>query len=264
MDTLTFINELVGLLAWPAAVVAVAWAARRPLLALANRHRQPLAAPSSTPDEAVAAAERDGSTGPGGDTRADQAALLGASLAVVLTQFFGAGAWDWWSTAIGVTLLLIVLSYVRISKDHQPGKRRRLGRLLGFAAVVGLCSTVAVAYGVQTIQSHWRASGTNGRSVEDFCENLGVGAGAKAVDEANEWLPQEKAPDVLHDVRKAAAKQATADCLGKYGSSYLGWVGLLAAAVAFRWALVRSRPEQAAAPVDRPLPPPSVGRAAYR
>ena len=89
--------------------------------------------PSGTPDEAAAAAERDGSADPDGDARADQAALLGASLAVVLTQFFGAGAWGWWSTGIGVTLLLIVLSYVRISRDHQLDKGRRLGRRLGFA-----------------------------------------------------------------------------------------------------------------------------------
>jgi hypothetical protein len=46
VDTLTFIEELVGLLAWPAAVVAVAWAARGPLLALASRYRRPLAAPA--------------------------------------------------------------------------------------------------------------------------------------------------------------------------------------------------------------------------
>ena len=46
MDTLLFIEELVGLLAWPAAVVAVAWATRGPLLALAARYRRPLAAPA--------------------------------------------------------------------------------------------------------------------------------------------------------------------------------------------------------------------------
>jgi hypothetical protein len=243
VDTLTFIDELVGLLAWPAAVVAVAWAGRGPLLALANRHGGPPAASSGTPDEAATAAERDGAADPDGDARADQAALLGASLAVVLTQFFGAGAWGWWSTAIGVTLLLIVLSYVRISRDQQLGKGRRYGRLVGFAAVVGLCSTVAVAHGVQTLQSGWRAHGTNGRSVEDFCENLGVGAGAKAVDEANQWLPQDKAPHVLHDVRKAAQKQAFEDCLGRYGSTYLGLATLLATLLALGGAFIWSHRE---------------------
>jgi hypothetical protein len=92
--------------------------------------------------------------------------------------------WGAGSTAIGVTLLLIVLSFVRVSKSHKLDMGRRYGRLLGFAAVVGLCFTVAVAYGVQTLQSGRRAVGTNGRSVESFCDNLGVGAGTKAVDEA--------------------------------------------------------------------------------
>ena len=92
---------------------------------------------------------------------------------------------------------------------------------------------------MQTLQSGRRAVGTNGRSVESFCDNLGVGAGANAVDKANKWLPQKEAPDVLHDVRTAAHKQAKDDCRGKYGSAYLRLAGLLAAAVAFGWALVR-------------------------
>jgi hypothetical protein len=182
VDALTFIDELVGLLAWPAAVVAVAWAARGPLLALASRHRPPPAAPSGTDDEVgtgddagAAAAKHDGSPSPDGDSRADQAALLGASLAVVLTQFFGAGSWGWWSTGIGLTLLLVVLGYFRISTDPRLGRLRWFVRLLGFAAVIGLCSTVALAYGVQTLQSGWTAPGTSGRSVRAFCENLGWG-----------------------------------------------------------------------------------------
>jgi hypothetical protein len=47
-------------------------------------------------------------------------------------------------------------------------------RLLGFAAVIGLCSTVAFAYGVQALQSGSKAPGTSGRSVKDFCKNLGA------------------------------------------------------------------------------------------
>jgi hypothetical protein len=251
VDALTFIDELVGLLAWPAAVVAVAWAARGPLLALASRHRPPPAAPSGTDDEVgtgddagAAAAKHDGSPSPDGDSRADQAALLGASLAVVLTQFFGAGSWGWWSTGIGLTLLLVVLGYFRISTDPRLGRLRWFVRLLGFAAVIGLCSTVALAYGVQTLQSGWTAPGTSGRSVRAFCENLGVGAAAKAVDEANKELPEDKKRDVLHDVRKAAKKQAEADCLGQYGSTHLGWVGLGAAVMAFGLGALAWRPRE--------------------
>jgi hypothetical protein len=73
---------------------------------------------------------------------------------VVLTQFFGAGSWGWWSTGIGLRLLLVVLGYFRISKDPRLDGRRRVMRLLGFAAVIGLCSTVALACVVQTLG--WR------------------------------------------------------------------------------------------------------------
>jgi hypothetical protein len=250
VDALTFIDHLVGRLAWPAAVVAVAWAARGPLLALAGRHGPPPAAPSGTGDKAgAAAAEHTNSADPDRDARADQAALLGASLAVVLTQFFGPGSWGWWSTGIGLTLLLIVLGYVRISRDPQLGWRRRIGRLLGFAAVIGLCSTVAFAYALQTAQDDSKnVPGTNGRSVKDFCTSLGVAASSKAVDEADKKLPNNEElsrintteDEVLTDARRAAHKQAYHDCLGQYGSTHLELVGLSLALVAFTGAFIWS------------------------
>jgi SAM-dependent methyltransferase len=242
VDGLTFIDHLVGRLVWPAVVVTVAWAARGPLLALAGRHGRPPAAPTGTDDEApAAAAEHNKSAGPDGDARADQAALLGASLAVVLTQFFGAGAWGWWSTGVGLTLLLIVLAYFRISSGPKLGWRR-VGRLLGFAAVIGLCSTVALAYAVQSIQRARAVSGTNERTVKQFCDNVGAAAGAKAFDETNkafksfeEGKTNKTIPgtnnrdDVADDARQAAHKQAADNCLGQYGSTHLEWVGLGAA-----------------------------------
>jgi hypothetical protein len=253
-------------------VVAVAWAARGPLPALADRYRRPPAAPSGagegdaspldqevgTGDDAgVAWAKRGGSGDPDGDARADQAALLGASLAVVLTQFFGAGSWGWWSTSIGLTLLLVVLGYFRISRDPGLDWPRRVLRLLGFAAVIGLCSTVALAYGLQTLRSGSKTPDTNGRSVEDFCKSLGVAAGSKAVDEADKKLLDDKTEtEVLIDARKAAADEAADDCLGKYGSTHLGLVGLVAGLLAFVGGALAWRPrEPSSPPVDRPSPP---------
>jgi hypothetical protein len=56
-----------------------------------------------------------------------------------------------------------------------------------------------------------------------------VAAGAKAVDEANKGLPDDKRDAVLDDVRKAAETKAADDCHGQYGSTHLGVVGLVAA-----------------------------------
>jgi hypothetical protein len=76
----------------------------------------------------------------------DQAALLGAALAAFIALTVSAGHWTMLSTALGLTLALVLVAYV-----HVPigGIRVKLLRLLAVSAVGGLDICLTLAYPLQ-------------------------------------------------------------------------------------------------------------------
>jgi hypothetical protein len=76
----------------------------------------------------------------------DQAALLGTALAAFIALAVSAGQWTMLSTALGLTLALVLIAYV-----HAPTGRIRvkLLRLLAVSAVGGLDISLTLAYPLQ-------------------------------------------------------------------------------------------------------------------
>lgn len=76
----------------------------------------------------------------------DQAALMGTALAAFIALAVNAGQWTLLSTALGLTLALVLIAYV-----HAPvgAIRAKLLRLLAVSAVGGLDVSLTLAYPLQ-------------------------------------------------------------------------------------------------------------------
>lgn len=182
---------------------------------------------------------------------ADQAALLGTGLAAVIAVSFGPGAWGWWSTGVGVTLLLVIFAYYRIP-DRTVRASSRARELLALAAIAGFCSTLVFAYPVQTLTRDRREipvldrnrQPTYEQTVEKFCSDLGNAANSKEYDEIRKLddgsigdrtgLGKDILKDVLGNVSGHDAEdKAYDDCIGRYGGVYVTQVGFILAVFSF-------------------------------
>jgi len=76
----------------------------------------------------------------------DQAALIGTALAAFIALAVGVGEWTLLSSALGLTLALVLIAYVHIPTG---GLRAKLLRLLAVAAVAGLDISLVLAYPLQ-------------------------------------------------------------------------------------------------------------------
>src|SRR5215467_14015523 len=76
----------------------------------------------------------------------EQAALMGSALAAFIALAVGVGGWTPLSSALGLTLALVLVAYVHIPTGSL---RERLLRLLAIAAVVALDVCLALAYPLQ-------------------------------------------------------------------------------------------------------------------
>jgi hypothetical protein len=147
----------------------------------------------------------------------DQAALALATVAAAVTLASTPGPYGWASTAVGVTLLFLVLAY------HHPRAVSRQGRLSGpgrdaaYGAVVGLLSAMAISW-------LWSATVAN---APRQCQDL-----AKALAETKDLL------------RHAALERAHDECLGSAVAPWFGWSWLVLAVLAgLLHAHMRRRPE---------------------
>ncbi|MFG3053525.1 hypothetical protein ACGFZP_21600 [Kitasatospora sp. NPDC048239] len=85
----------------------------------------------------------------GKDRAAGDPGVLGTALAVVLAFSLAQGSWQWFSTYLGVTLLVVVLSFGRVPVP-VAGRRASYGwSLAAYSLVVGLCVALAVAPALQ-------------------------------------------------------------------------------------------------------------------
>jgi hypothetical protein len=195
---------------------------------------------SGTPPDAVGAGKRPQEKD---RTRADQAALLGTGLAAVVAVSFGPGSWGWWSTGVGLALLLVIFAYYRIPDKTIKPWWKRAREILALAAIAGYCGTLVLAFPVQTWNRDHRE--VDGQTVEQFCRSLGAAAGFKASDEIKS-LTDESAKNAA---RLDAEDRSRDDCLGRYGGVYVTEVGFILAFIifllAFGYSFVKSPPGQA-------------------
>jgi hypothetical protein len=173
--------------------------------------------------------------------RADQAALLGTGLAAVIAVSFGPGSWGWWSTGVGVALLLVIFAYYRIpNRTVRWWERAR--ELLALAAIAGYCGTLVLAYPVQTWSRDHRL--VEGQTVQQFCRSLGAAAGFKASDEIKSLTDG----NAREAARFDAEDKSRDECLGRYGGVYVTQVGFALAAyiflVAFAYSFLKPPPGQ--------------------
>jgi len=81
------------------------------------------------------------------DNRAsDQAALIGVALAAFIALAMGVGQWTLLSTALGLTLAIVMIAYIHIPTGSM---RSRLLRLLAVSAVGALDVCLTLAYPLQ-------------------------------------------------------------------------------------------------------------------
>jgi hypothetical protein len=67
------------------------------------------------------------------DPRVPQAALAGIALAGAIAVIMTSGAWTWWSTIVGLTILIVLHAY-----DIRPEPAHKVRSGLAFGAVWGL------------------------------------------------------------------------------------------------------------------------------
>ncbi len=157
--------------------------------------------------------------------RVDAAALYGAMLAAVIALTLGEGAWTWFSTALGVALLLLLVAFYRPTHRGQPVDHRRM---LATAAAGALAATLLAAWPLQLVLEHWT-------SVGNECRQLGqVAALERDADlrqaQARPVPGQTLVPEaqlLTDDARalatKEAADRASANCLGRVTFDRLYW-----------------------------------------
>ncbi|MEU9128400.1 hypothetical protein AB0D08_09865 [Kitasatospora sp. NPDC048540] len=169
--------------------------------------------------------------GGGVDRPGANAGVLGTALAVVLAFSLSQGAWEWFSTYLGVTLLVVVLSFGRVPLCSP-------GRQAAYALVVGLCVALALAPAMQRWDWLFPMPGNRDGCVESgryeslrteaALGDLAAGAG-----------------DALTQAQQQQSSLAVVDCLAATTTRWLPvyalGTALLVGAVAWGWGWTRSR-----------------------
>ncbi|CDR14116.1 hypothetical protein [Streptomyces iranensis] len=165
------------------------------------------------------------SAGGGVPDASGQAGIIGIGLAAVLTFALAQGAWEWFASYIGVTLLAVILSFYRLP-PRRPGLRSAyVPNLIAYSLVVGLCAAIALAPVLQRsawlfpmpgTRTHCRALGTyESLRTEASLANLAGRDGA-----------------ALAYARASHRHEAVADCLASTTTRWLPLYGLGAAVLA--------------------------------
>ncbi|WP_233289385.1 hypothetical protein [Kitasatospora sp. MBT63] len=180
----------------------------------------------------------DGGGGGGADRLTGNAGVLGTALAVVLAFSLSQGAWEWFSTYLGVTLLVVVLSFGRVPL-WAPGRQAAYAcGLAAYALVAGLCVALALAPAMQRWDWLFPMPGTRDGCVESgryeslrteaALGDLAAGAG-----------------DALTHAQQQQSSLAVADCLAATTTRWLPvyalGTALLVGAVAWAWGWARAR-----------------------
>ncbi|WP_431676495.1 hypothetical protein [Kitasatospora sp. KL5] len=171
------------------------------------------------------------------------AGVLGTALGVVLAFSFAQGSWQWFSTYLGVTLLVVVLSFGRVAQ-RAPGRQAAYGwSLAAYSLVVGLCVALAIAPALQRWDWLFPMPGTRqGCAQSGRYESLRTEAalGGLAARDAG----------ALAHAQQEQSREAVDDCLAatttRWLPAYALGTALLVGAGTWWWARSRARrPEPA-------------------
>ncbi|MEU5547314.1 hypothetical protein AB0G85_33940 [Streptomyces sioyaensis] len=174
--------------------------------------------------------------------RADDSApygIIGIALAAVLTAALAQGAWEWFSTYIGVTLLAVIFSFYQLP-TWTPGLKSAYTRnLVAYSLIVGLCATITVAPMMQRWKWLFPMPGTR-----KGCVGVGAYEGSR-VALANPTGDEAAALAYAHIQRH----NAVADCLAATTTRWLPVYGAGAAVLVClgAWLIGRARAKRKAA-----------------
>lgn len=173
--------------------------------------------------------------------------VIGIALAAVLTAALAQGAWEWFSTYIGVTLLAVIFSFYRLPA-WEPGLRSDYARnLMAYALIVGLCVVIMVAPMMQRWEWLFPMPGTR-----EGCVRVGAYVRSR-VTLANPAGDHRAALAYAHIQRHTAV----ADCLAATTTRWLPVYGAGAAVLVClaAWSIGRARAKRKPS-----THPPSPGR----
>ncbi|SOE09079.1 hypothetical protein SAMN06272775_0161 [Streptomyces sp. 2323.1] len=175
-------------------------------------------------------------------TRADDSApygIIGIALAAVLTAALAQGAWEWFSTYIGVTLLAVIFSFYQLP-TWTPGLKSAYTRnVVAYSLIVGLCTTITVAPMMQRWKWLFPMPGTR-----TGCVGVGAYEGSR-VALANPTGDEAAALAYAHIQRH----NVVADCLAATTTRWLPVYGAGAAVLVClgAWLIGRARAKREAA-----------------
>ncbi|MGW6459464.1 hypothetical protein ACWF94_26645 [Streptomyces sp. NPDC055078] len=195
-------------------------------------------------DQAGRSAPRDASQGKPG-----QPGVIGIALAAVLSAALAQGSWEWFSTYIGVTLLVLVFTFYRPpARTPGPGSDYRWS-MAAYSMVIGLCVAIALAPAMQRWAWLFPMPGTR-----DGCPGLGryeaIHAEAELADLAG------RDPAALAHAQRVGSREAVADCLSATTTRWLPVYGAGAAVLVGLgvWSIDRARVRKATAVAGRTPP----------
>ncbi|WP_244942472.1 hypothetical protein [Streptomyces sioyaensis] len=165
--------------------------------------------------------------------------VIGIALAAVLTAALAQGAWEWFATYIGVTLLAVIFSFYRLPA-WTPGLKPAYARnLAAYSLVVGLCAAITVAPMMQRWKWLFPMPGTR-----SGCVGVGAYEGSR-VALTNPTGDEAAALAYAHFQRH----NAVADCLAATTTRWLPVYGAGAAVLVClsAWLIGRARARRQAA-----------------
>ncbi|GGZ55090.1 hypothetical protein GCM10010387_56500 [Streptomyces inusitatus] len=184
-----------------------------------------------------------------------QPGIIGIALAAVLAAAFAQGSWQWFSTYIGGTLLVLVLCFYRLpTRTPDTGTGTGTGsayarNLVAYALVVGLCAAIALAPAMQRWAWLFPMPGTR-----QECPELGAYEAIRTEAALANLAGRDSA--ALARARETHSREAVADCLSATTTLWLPVYGAGAALLVGlgAWSLdrARTRRETAATRPNRP------------
>jgi hypothetical protein len=176
--------------------------------------------PTPTPTRASAGAGAGPSTQPG---------VIGLALAAVLAAALAQGAWEWFSTYIGLTLLAAITAFYR-PPAWVPGRMAVFWReLAAYSLVVGLSVSIIIAPAMQRWAWLFPMPGTR-----RMCGRVGSYASAHVAASG----PDGRAVEYVRAIQRHTA---ATDCLAATTTRWLPVYGLAAALLTFLVAALVSR-----------------------
>ncbi|MFF6782562.1 hypothetical protein [Streptomyces sp. NPDC012510] len=194
----------------------------------------------SVSDPSHRVAPRRASAAAGGDIPAP--GVIGIGLAAALTFALGQGAWQWFATFIGVTLLAVMLAFQRRAEWTPEIGSAYMRGLVAYALVVGLCVAIALAPLLQRKAWLFPMPGTR-----SDCALLGRYQALQAEAALGNLAGSDSA--ALEFAREVRAREAVAECLAATTTLWLPLYGVGVAVLVGTGVWFRDRARAGTGPV---------------